>query len=69
MATQESYPIQGAVLRETEKAIHFRVDSVDGDALEDSVEEWFPKSQIVNHSADWDELEVKTWILSSKGLV
>lgn len=66
------HTIKGTILRETEKALQFRVDSISGEDI-DSKTEWFPKSQIDKQftskvdGEDW--LLVSEWILQQKELM
>jgi hypothetical protein len=75
MATPTEYiKLTGTKLRETEKAIHFRVEEVDGmHNLDEPVTHWFPISQIKSQTtgtADGkDHVEVAEWICRSKELI
>ena len=74
MGTITTYiKLTGTKLRETEKAVHFRVEEVDGTVLEDNVTHWFPLSQISSQTtgtADGrDEIKVAEWICKSKELI
>jgi len=70
------YKINGTIITETEKAVRFRIKGISDKmwAEHNFVTEWFPLSQIksltrVNSdSSDMDSLEVKEWILRTKGL-
>lgn len=71
---QEHIKLTGTKLRETEKAVHFRVEMVGENALVDSVTHWFPFSQIskqtYNPSEDkQDTVHVAEWICRQKELV
>jgi len=73
MATATEFiKLTGTKLRETEKAVHFQVDEVADEPLEDSVTHWFPISQISNQTtgtADGkDIIKVAKWICESKEL-
>ena len=74
-ATPTEYIVlTGTRLRETDKAIHFRVEQVDGEPLEDSVTHWFPFSQINKQSYNpavdsTDTISVAKWIVQSKELI
>lgn len=60
--------IEGAILRETEKAIQFKFEDDDGE----SHTEWFPLSQVraihrsPNKETDADVIEVSEWIYNQK---
>jgi hypothetical protein len=74
MATPTEYiKLTGTRLRETEKAVHFRVDQVGEAVLEESVTHWFPLSQIQKSTTlpteGEDELFVADWICRAKELV
>jgi len=74
MATPTEYiKLTGTKLRETEKAVHFRVEEVDGTVLEENVTHWFPLSQISSQTtgtADGqDHIKVAEWICHSKSLL
>ena len=74
MATPTEFiKLTGTKLRETDKAVHFRVDEVDGTVLEDSVTHWFPisqiSSQIIGIADGKDIIKVAKWICQSKELV
>jgi hypothetical protein len=74
MATPTEYiKLTGTLLRATEKAVHFRVEEVDGTVLEDPVTHWFPISQIKSQTtgdADGrDHIKVAEWLCRSKELV
>lgn len=74
MATPTEYiKLTGTRLRETEKAVHFRVDAVTDTPLEESVTHWFPLSQIQKSTTrpteGEDELFVADWICRAKELV
>ena len=74
MATPTEFiKLTGTKLRETEKAVHFQVDEVSDEPLEDSVTHWFPISQISSQTtgtADGkDIIKVAKWICQSKELV
>lgn len=60
--------LKGSILRETEKAIHFRID-MPGDLLHDETF-WFPISQMKrvkrSHSSDLDEIEIADWLIEQK---
>ena len=65
--------LTGTKLRETEKAVHFRVETVGTTELEENVTHWFPLSQLksmTTATADGsDTIEVADWICRSKELV
>jgi hypothetical protein len=68
------YTVRGTKLRETEKAIHFDITEVAGEAFDCPVTHWFPISQLKStfidpKSTGNDTLEVADWILESKGLI
>lgn len=71
--TIQYYKLKGTILHETEKAIQFNIDSVQGEYLEDSQTEWFPISQtksITRTSGQGtDEIEVAEWLLKRKELI
>jgi len=66
--------IKGTKLRETDKAVHFRVDEIDGEPNENEQKvHWIPLSQ-VDHSftakmdgEDW--LSIRDWIAKKLGLI
>jgi hypothetical protein len=71
--------LEGKRLAESEKAVKFRVDTINGeeytgDSRGEKVE-WFPFSQVTRSetspagSKDLDKLWVKSWILQQKGLL
>lgn len=63
----------GTYLRETEKAVQFKVTEVGTKVLDDSVTTWFPFSQIKSSTRTpregEDMIEVADWILISKELI
>ena len=66
--------LTGTKLRETEKAVHFRVTKVGDRDLEESITSWFPFSQINKqswnpHVDDTDTIHVARWICESKELI
>jgi hypothetical protein len=70
--------IYGSRLRETDKAVQFRIDSIGPDELDYPKTEWLPFSQCkrsMTHSAnpdtpiETDYLVVTEWILKQKGLL
>jgi hypothetical protein len=69
----EYIKLTGTKLRETEKAVHFRVEEVSGAVLDENVTHWFPISQIKSQTtgtADGkDHVEVAEWICRSKELI
>jgi len=74
MATPTEFiKLTGTLLRATEKAVHFRVEEVDGTVLEENVTHWFPISQISSQTtgtADGrDHIKVAEWICRSKELI
>jgi hypothetical protein len=70
----EYIKLTGSKLRETEKAVHFRVINVANSDIE-PVTHWFPLSQIKSMTTspdqldDADTIEVADWICRSKELV
>lgn len=74
MATPTEFiKLTGTKLRETDKAVHFKVDEVSDEPLEDPVTYWFPISQISSQTtgtADGkDVIKVAKWICVQKELV
>ena len=74
MATPTEFiKLTGTKLRETEKAVHFQVDEVSDEPLEDSVTYWFPISQISSQTTGTaygkDIIKVAKWICVQKELV
>jgi len=69
----EYIKLTGTLLRETEKAVHFRVEEVGDTVLEENVTHWFPLSQLSSKTtgtADGkDVIKVAEWICRSKELV
>lgn len=67
------YSLQGSIIRETEKAILFQVEEINGLPIDDSPQEWFPLSQVKSilrsTNSDLDKIEVKEWILQQKELL
>lgn len=70
--------VSGVKIRESERAVLFRVEEVSGTPLEDAVTEWFPFSQItkMTYSTEAehmmekkDTLVISEWIAKQKGLV
>lgn len=74
MSTSTEYiKLTGTLLRATEKAVHFRVEEVDGTVLGESVTHWFPISQISSQTTGdtdgRDHVKVAEWICRSKELI
>ena len=74
MATPTEFiKLTGALLRATEKAVHFRVEEVSGVPLEENVTHWFPISQISSQTTGdaegRDHISVAKWICVQKELV
>ena len=74
MATPTEFiKLTGALLRATEKAVHFRVEEVSGVPLEQNVTHWFPISQISSQTTGdaegRDHISVAKWICVQKELV
>ena len=69
----EFIKLTGALLRATEKAVHFRVEEVSGVPLEENVTHWFPISQISSQTTGdaegRDHISVAKWICVQKELV
>jgi hypothetical protein len=69
----EYIKLTGTKLRETEKAVHFTVVSVNDEPLEESVTHWFPISQIKSMTYyapnAQDIIQVADWICKSKELI
>jgi hypothetical protein len=73
--------IEGTRLRETDKAVQFRIDSIRQEPIDPPKTEWFPFSQVRRSMTDKhtgedtdrvsgvDYLVVTEWILQQKGLV
>jgi hypothetical protein len=66
--------LTGYRLKETDKAVQFQVETVDGEPLQEAKTEWFPLSQVessqTTHTPDeMDTLTVSEWIVEQKGLV
>lgn len=66
MRDEETYIVEGEVLKVTDKAIGLRVEG-----YEDVV--WIPKSQVVHGDDEPDEgdiaeIEIPMWLAESKGL-
>ena len=69
------YKLNGIIMAETAAAIKFRIKGIEGKLwAEDNFQtEWFPLSQVKsitrsqNNSPDLDSIEVKDWILKTKG--
>lgn len=64
----------GKRLRETDKAVHFYVESVSGSPVYNPRAEWFPFSQMAKSKTDpvgdeEDTITVKEWIVKQKGLL
>lgn len=73
-ATEVVYTLTGTKVRETDKAILFRADSINDVPLDKSKQEWFPLSQIRKMFHDKnvsgsDYIIVSEWILSQKGML
>lgn len=76
------YKINGTILTETEKAVRFKIKGISDKiwAEHNFITEWFPLSQVksltrVNldstsdlNNSEMDSMEVRDWILRSKGL-
>ena len=74
MATPTEFiKLTGTLLRETEKAVHFRVEEVADSILEENVTHWFPLSQISSKTTGTgdgkDIIKVAKWICVQKELV
>ena len=74
MPSDEYIRIKGTGLRQTEKAVHFRVESVGGTDIFPPEAHWFPLSQIKSHTAHptsegEDMIEVAAWIVRNKELM
>lgn len=75
MPSENTYTqVTGTRLRETEKAVQFRIVKVGDRVLVDPVQCWFPFSQIQKmdydpNSTDTDTVMVADWILKSKELI
>lgn len=69
----EYIKLTGTKLRETDKAVHFTIVSVNDEPLEESVTHWFPLSQIKSITFDamtqQDHISVADWICRSKELI
>lgn len=69
------HAVEGYIHRDTDKAIHLEVVTIDGIPVEESKKEWFPISQCQSitrqpkGSQEMDRAEVSAWILSTKGYV
>lgn len=66
--------LTGYLLRESDKAVQFQVETVDGEPLGKPKTEWFPFSQVessqITHSPnEMDTLTVSQWIVDQKDLV
>jgi hypothetical protein len=66
--------LTGHKLRESDKAIQFRVYAVNGEPLSEEKTEWFPFSQVdssmtSHHQDEMDTLTVSQWIVDQKDLV
>lgn len=75
MATPTEYiKLTGTKLRETEKAVHFRVEKVGDEDRVESITHWFPFSQISKQTYTpgedgQDTVHVAEWICRQKELV
>ena len=82
MSTQADiyHRLSGRIFHETEKAIYFKASEVDNVEVEAPKKEWFPLSQVksITRAAEPgpedepmepDMIEVKAWIVKSKGLI
>lgn len=74
MRSETLVTITGTHLRESPKAILFRIDQISAEPLEKSKEEWIPFSQIRKITTDSttegkDSLVVTEWILKQKELI
>jgi hypothetical protein len=74
--TQTWVTCLGYRIRESDKAVLFKVHQVDGEEVEKVADHWFPlsqmKSQVYSHEAndgDMDTITVSQWILEQKGLL
>jgi len=70
----EYIKLKGTELRQTDKAVHFLVERVGDDELENPVSHWFPISQIKSRTIHpetegSDMIEVASWICRAKELV
>ena len=66
--------IQGTLLRTTDKAAHFRIESISGTPLDEPHTMWIPLSQTLKqkidvHSDGNDEFTVARWILEKAELI
>lgn len=68
MANVVSYTsVQGTVMRETEKAVYFRVESISASPIDPHVH-WFPISRIAKRITDpnnegTDTMMVESWLI------
>ncbi len=75
MPSENTYTqVTGTRLRETEKAVQFRIVTVGDRVLDESKTIWFPFSQIKSldcdpHVNDTDTVEVADWILQKQELI
>lgn len=65
--------IKGTVLRETEKAVQFRIIDIGGEEI-DPIDKWIPFSQTEKrftdpHSEDEDTMMISEWIADKLGLI
>ena len=66
----------GSIIRQSEKAILFKVETIDGQMIgdEDEPARWFPKSQlngepVVGKGTTLDYIQVSEWILKKVELM
>lgn len=75
MARTTTYvTLTGTILADTGKAIKIRIDKVSGESLNESVEHWFPVSQLTKMFKDpnitgQDWIMAAEWICKEKELV
>lgn len=71
---ETTYILKGSRLRETDKAVHFYIEYIDGVPFEgDEASQWFPEKFIVRsirgkHKGE-DEIVVTQWIMATKELI
>lgn len=66
--------IKGTVLRETEKAVQFRIDEVRGTPIDQTETVWIPLSQVEKRMTDKsrsgeDTMMISEWIAEKIGIL
>lgn len=73
MVNTKHIKCKGTLIKETEKAVLFQFEEIDGEHFEIPIQRWIPLSQVekrlTSPNASEDEMWVSKWILEKAELI